>query len=67
MYQVGHCLSLKFQTKIVEKIKINIFCPVTIFENSVVYKLMQNDMVDLGRPQMTIDMALGHSMLDTSR
>jgi len=43
-----------FQTEVGEKIKTDILCPITIFENRVVYDVMQKDMVDPDRPQMTI-------------
>jgi len=46
---LSHFLELEmFQTKVVEKIKID------IFENRVVYEVMQKDMVDPDRPQMAI-------------
>jgi len=43
-----------FQTRVVEKIKMDILCPITVFENRIVYDVMQKDMVDPDRPQMTI-------------
>jgi len=44
-----------FQTKFVEKIKTHILCSVTFFfENRVVYEIMWKNIVERGRPQMTI-------------
>jgi len=44
-----------FQTKVVVKIKTHILCSVTfLFENRVVYKIMWKNIVQPGRPQMTI-------------
>jgi hypothetical protein len=42
-----------FQTKVVEKIKTHILCSVT-FENRAVCEIMWKNIVDWGRPQMTI-------------
>jgi hypothetical protein len=44
-----------FQTKVVEKIKTHILCSVMLFsENRAVYEIMWKNMVERGRPQMTI-------------
>jgi hypothetical protein len=46
-----------FQTKVVEKIKTDILCWVTLFfENCTVYEIMWRNIVELGRPQMTISL-----------
>ena len=43
-----------FQTKVVEKIKTHILCSVTFFENCAIYEIMWKNIVERGRPQMTI-------------
>ena len=43
-----------FQTKAVEKIKTHVLCSVTFFENRSIYEKMWKDIVERGRPQMTI-------------
>jgi hypothetical protein len=44
-----------FQTKFVEEMKTLIFCSTFFFlENRAVYEVMWKNMVQLGRPQMTI-------------
>ena len=43
-----------FQTKFVERIKSQIFCSVTVFENHAVYEIMWKNGVERGRPQMKI-------------
>ena len=45
-----------FQTKVVDKIKTHILCSVIFFppENLVVYETMRKNIVEMGRPQMTI-------------
>jgi len=45
-----------FQTKVVDKTKTHILCPVTFFffENCGVYEKMWKDIVERERPQMTI-------------
>jgi hypothetical protein len=44
-----------FQTKVVEKIKTHILCSVIFFfENRAVSEVMWKDIVERGRPQMTI-------------
>ena len=45
-----------FQTKVVEKIKTHILCSVTFlfFENRAVYEIMWKNIVERGRPQLTI-------------
>jgi len=44
-----------FQTKVVEEIKIHILCSVFFFfENRVVYEIMWKNIVERGRPQITI-------------
>ena len=43
-----------FQTKVVEKIKTHIMCPLTFFENRAVYEIMWKNIVEWGRPQLTI-------------
>ena len=40
--------------KVVEKIKTHIVCSVTFFENRVVYEIIWKNIVDRGRPQMTV-------------
>jgi hypothetical protein len=43
-----------FQTKFVENIKTHLLCSVTFFENRAVYEIMWKNIVERGRPQMTI-------------
>jgi hypothetical protein len=44
-----------FQTKVVEKIKTHILCSVTFFfENRAIYEIIWKNIVDRGRPQMTV-------------
>ena len=45
-----------FQTKVVEKIKTHILCSVTFlfFENRAVYEVTRKNIVEAGRPEMTI-------------
>jgi len=43
-----------FQTKVVEKIKTQILCSVTFFENRTVYEILWKNTVERDRPQMTI-------------
>ena len=43
-----------FHTKVVEKIKTHISCSVAFFENRTVYEIMWKNIVERGRPQMTI-------------
>jgi len=44
-----------FQTKVVEKIKTHILYSVTFFpENRAVYEIMWKNIVERGRPQITI-------------
>jgi hypothetical protein len=43
-----------FQTKVVEEIKKHIFCPITFFLKSAFYEIMWENIVELGRPQMTV-------------
>jgi hypothetical protein len=43
-----------FQPNIVEKIKIDILCPITNLEIPVVYEIKRKDMVDPDRPQMSV-------------
>jgi len=44
-----------FQTKVVEKIKTHILCSVFFFfENRVVYEITWKNLIERGRPQMTI-------------
>jgi hypothetical protein len=45
-----------FQTEVVEKIKTHILCPITVFflENRAVYEIMWKNIVERGRPQLTI-------------
>jgi len=44
-----------FQTNVVEKIKTNILCSVTFFlENHAFYEKMWENIVERGRPQITI-------------
>jgi len=43
------------QTKVVEKIKTHIFCSITFFfETPAIYEIMWKNIVEPGRPQMTI-------------
>jgi hypothetical protein len=42
------------QTKFVQKIKTNILCSANIFENRAVYEKMWKNIVERGKPQMTI-------------
>jgi hypothetical protein len=43
-----------FQTKVVENITTQILCSVTFFEYRAVYEIMCKDIVEPGRPHMTI-------------
>jgi hypothetical protein len=44
-----------FQTKVVEKIKTHILCSITFFfETRAVYEIMWENIVERGRPQLTI-------------
>jgi hypothetical protein len=43
-----------FRTKFVEEIRIDFLCWVTFFENSSVYEIMCKNVIERGRPQMTI-------------
>ena len=43
-----------FQTKVVEKIQTHILCSVTFFDNRAVYESMWKNMIERGRPQMTM-------------
>jgi hypothetical protein len=51
-----------FQTKDVKEIKTRILCPTTsFFENRAMYETMWKNMVQTGRPQMTIwRMSISH-------
>ena len=40
--------------KFIEKIKTHILCSVTVFENRAVYEIMWKNIVERGRPQMTV-------------
>ena len=42
------------QTKSEEEIKIHILCSITFFENRAVYEIMWKNVVEWGRPQMTV-------------
>jgi hypothetical protein len=42
------------QTKVAEKIKTPISCLITFFKNCTIYEIMWKNIVQLGRPQMTI-------------
>jgi len=57
-----------YQTKLVEKIKTHILCSILYFsENCAVFEMWEN-MVEPGRPQMTIwrsRIALGYPRLET--
>jgi len=43
-----------FRTKVVEKIKTHISCSITFFGSLAVYEIMWKNVVERGRPQMTI-------------
>jgi hypothetical protein len=43
-----------FRTKVVEKIKAHILCSVSFCKNRAVYEIMWKNMVQPGRPQITI-------------
>jgi len=43
-----------FQTKVVQKIKTHILCSVTFPGNRAVYEIMWKNIVERGRPQMTV-------------
>ena len=44
-----------FQTKVVLNIKTHVLCPVTFFpENRAFYEIMWKNIVEQGRPQMTL-------------
>jgi hypothetical protein len=43
-----------FQTKVVEKMKTHLVFSNFFFENRAVYEIMWENIVELGRPQMTI-------------
>ena len=61
MYIFGH-MSLSsswndffFRTNVVEKLEVYVLCSVTFFlENRPVYEIMRKNIVERGRPQMTI-------------
>ena len=52
------------QTKVAEKIKTHILCSVTFPESRVVYEIMSKNMVEPGRPQITIQYDNTRCMLD---
>ena len=53
-----------YQTKVVTKIKTHIVCSVIFFfENHALYEIMWENIVERGKPQMTMPYA--HFMLDT--
>ena len=43
-----------FQTNIVEKIRTDILCSITFYENRAVYEIMWKNVVEWGRPQKTV-------------
>jgi hypothetical protein len=43
-----------FQTKVVEKIKAHILCSITFFDIYAIYGIMWKNIVEPGRPQMTV-------------
>jgi hypothetical protein len=48
-----------FQTKVADKIKTQILCPITFFpENPALHGIMWKNMVELDRPQVTMAHAL---------
>jgi len=47
-------LIINVPDKVVMKIKPQILCPIISFLNRAIYKIMWKDVVDRGRPQMTI-------------
>jgi hypothetical protein len=43
-----------YQTKIIEKIKTNIWCSINFFKNRALYEVMLKNIVEACRPQMTM-------------
>ena len=43
-----------FQTDVVEKIKRHVLCSVTVFFNCAIYEIMLKNILEPGKPQMTI-------------
>ena len=43
-----------FKTRVVDKIKTQILCSITLFENRAAYKIIWKNIVEPGRPQMAI-------------
>jgi hypothetical protein len=43
-----------FQIKVVGKIKTHTLCSITLFQNHAIYEIMWKNIVQPGRPQMTI-------------
>jgi hypothetical protein len=43
-----------FYTKVIEKIKTRILCSITFAENRAIYEIMWKNMLEPGRPQVTI-------------
>ena len=43
-----------FQTQFLEKIKVHILGPVTLFENCGIYEIMSKKIVEPGKPQLKI-------------
>jgi len=41
-------------TKVVKRIKTHILRSVTVFENHAIYEVMWKNILELGRPQMTV-------------
>jgi hypothetical protein len=42
-----------FQKRLVERIKIQMLCSITVYENGVLYKIVWKNMVEADRPQIT--------------
>jgi hypothetical protein len=55
---------INISDKVVEKTKVHFLCSITFSENRAVYEIMWKNMVEPDSPQMTINMAHAHYMLD---
>jgi hypothetical protein len=42
------------QENAVEEIRMHILCSITFFQNCAIYEIMRKNIVDLGRPRVTI-------------
>jgi len=56
-FSISHSVLLRmknFLEKVVENIKTHISCSITSFKNCAIYEIMWKNIVEWGRPQMTI-------------